>query len=185
MTENLVLHLPPFVLREVLSYLGSARSLPFALTSKASLAVVYEVFDYIISRFFRSSGLAVCSIRTHRSCFLQADELCEYGRGVMGMNMTNKEMINIAARLGLLNAVKWLRSQDPPCDWDAIASHKAAERGDIEMLKWGRSQTPPMPWNVYTCSSAAARGQLAVLQWLRSQDSRAARLFSPPFFVSG
>ena len=142
-----MLHFPPFVLREVLSYLGSARSLPFALTSKASLAVVYEVFDFRISRFFRSSGLAVCSIRTHRSCFLQSDELCEYGRDVMGMDMTNKEMINIAVELGMINAVKWLRSQDPPCDWDEIASHRAAEHGDIEMLEWGMSQTPPMPWN--------------------------------------
>jgi len=143
MANSNVLQLPNDVLRHVLSFVGAKRSLPFALTSKASRALVREVQRATVKfgqNTFTSttsstdmtetskegSDFGVDGIFTYKSCFLQSDELCEYGRDVMGMDMTNKEMINIAVELGMINAVKWLRSQDPPCDWDEIASHRAA-----------------------------------------------------------
>ena len=160
MTEKSVLQLlklPKDVFHEVLAFLGSGNSLPFALTSKSSLALIKEEFD------FREEG-----IETYKSCFLQSDEMCEYGRDVMEMDMTD-EIINIAARLGLLNAVKWLRAQPTPCRWSSYTCKAAAEGGQLAVLNWLRSQDPPCEWNEETPFKARMGAQLEVLQWLRDQ----------------
>jgi len=35
-----------------------------------------------------------------------------------------------------LQTVKWLRSQDPPCDWDSMSIRGAMERGHLEVAKY-------------------------------------------------
>ena len=75
-----------------------------------------------------------------------------------------------AAQGGSLEALKWLRDQDPPCPWYEATCSCAAEGGHLDVLKWARSQDPPCPWNKWTCSGAAREGHLAILKWLRSQD---------------
>ena len=72
---------------------------------------------------------------------------------------------------GVLDVLKWLRSQDPPCPWDADVCRYAAGGGHLDVLQWARSQDPPCPWNAGVCWYAAENGHLDVLQWARSQVS--------------
>ncbi|WZN66038.1 hypothetical protein HKI87_14g76010 [Chloropicon roscoffensis] len=75
-----------------------------------------------------------------------------------------------AALAGRLEALKFLRSQDPPCPWGLVTCSYAAAGGHLEVLKWARSEDPPCPWDESTCSFAAGEGHLDVLKWARSQD---------------
>ena len=75
-----------------------------------------------------------------------------------------------AARGGCLKALKFLRSQDPPCPWNAETCGWAADGGHLEVLKWLRAQNPPCPWNWETCWRAAEEGHLDVLKWMRAQE---------------
>ena len=75
-----------------------------------------------------------------------------------------------AAQGGSLEALKWLRDQDPPCPWDAMTCTSAAWGGNLEALEFLRDQDPPCPWDEETCQGAAMEGHLEVLQWLRGQD---------------
>ena len=75
-----------------------------------------------------------------------------------------------AARGGCLEALKFLRSQDPPCPWDEMTSTFAAKGGHLEVLKWAFSQDPPCPWYGMIYEGAASEGQLQVLKWLLDQD---------------
>ncbi len=68
-----------------------------------------------------------------------------------------------------LPALKWLRSQDPPCPWDASACTAAAKDGHMGVLQWLHNQQPPCPWNETTSAAAAGEGREDILQWLRSQ----------------
>ena len=75
-----------------------------------------------------------------------------------------------AALGGHLEVLKWVRSQDPPCHWDEETCAWAARDGHLDILKWMRSQDPPCPWGQWTCSKAALGGHLDVLKWVRGQD---------------
>ena len=75
-----------------------------------------------------------------------------------------------AARGGCLEALKFLRSQDPPCPWDWETSAFAAKGGHLEVLKWLRDQDPLCHWDANTCLGAVQGGQLEVLKWLLDQD---------------
>ncbi|WZN60511.1 ankyrin repeat domain-containing protein [Chloropicon roscoffensis] len=75
-----------------------------------------------------------------------------------------------AARQGHLEALKFLRSLDPPCPWNWWTCAFAALGGHLEVLKWARDQDPPCPWRETTCSDAARKGHLDVLKWVRDQD---------------
>ena len=75
-----------------------------------------------------------------------------------------------AAGGGHLKALKFLRSQDPPCPWGELTCSRAAREGRLDVLKWLRSQNPPCPWDLTTCAWAAYGGHLDVLKWLRDQD---------------
>ena len=75
-----------------------------------------------------------------------------------------------AAEGGHLDVLQWLRSHDPPCPWDEGACAWAAEGGHMRVLQWLRSQDPPCPWGEGACAAAARGGHLGVLQWLRAQD---------------
>ena len=77
-----------------------------------------------------------------------------------------------AAKSSHLDVLKWLRSQNPPCPWNALTCRDAAKSGHMDVLKWLRSQDPPCPWSDLTCSNAASKGHLDVLKWLRSQKPR-------------
>ena len=80
-------------------------------------------------------------------------------------------IIDIAARRGLLNAVKWLRTQRTPCEWGSdMCSHAASGGGgQLAVLKWLRSRDPPCEWDENTSIAAAGmagRGHIEVLKWL-------------------
>jgi len=77
-----------------------------------------------------------------------------------------------AAGGGHLGVVQWLRAQDPPCPWDERSCAEAARGGHLGILQWLRAQEPPCPWDQWSCAAAAIGGHLGVLQWLRAQDPR-------------
>jgi hypothetical protein len=76
----------------------------------------------------------------------------------------------LAAGNGHLEMLKWLRSEDTPCPWDAGVCGRAAEHGHLKVLQWARAQDPPCPWDEDTCRRAARCGHLEMLMWARSQD---------------
>ena len=82
----------------------------------------------------------------------------------------DEEVYDGAAWGGHLKALKFLRSQDPPCPWGELTCSRAAREGRLDVLKWLRSQNPPCPWDLTTCAWAAYGGHLDVLKWLRDQD---------------
>jgi hypothetical protein len=71
---------------------------------------------------------------------------------------------SLAAERGLLPVLEWLRSQDPPCQWDPSTCALAARNGHLHVLQWLRSQRFPCEWNESTCEWAAQNGHLRVLQ---------------------
>ena len=101
--------------------------------------------------------VAVASDKTVNIWFAE-DEQFVYARGCI-----------IAARLGKLQALIWLRSQTPPCCWKG-ACFQAICHGQLNVLQWLQSQDPPSPYNrSMACPAAARRGHIPVLQWLRAQ----------------
>ena len=150
--------LPADLLREIVSFLGTEWALPLALTSKALLAVVREQSGEVL--------------KTRPACFLQSVSLCEYGRDVMGLDMTSRKVMNEAARYGLLEGVKWLRGGK--AHWDHTTLIAAAKGGHLAVMQWIKNCDPSVPWvsgSYYgVCARAARNGHLHVIQWARSQD---------------
>jgi len=64
-----------------------------------------------------------------------------------------------AAKLGHLQALKWLRNG---ATWDASVCFAATAKGHFEVLKWAREDG--CPWDQYTCMAAAARDDLEMLK---------------------
>ena len=83
---------------------------------------------------------------------------------------TQDTYCTVAARNNDLGTLKWLRSCEPPCEWEEETLTAAAEGGHIGVLEWLRSCEPPCPWydSGWTCSAAARAGQLDALKWLRA-----------------
>ena len=71
---------------------------------------------------------------------------------------------------GYFDAVRWLRSQDPPCPWDEATCAAAARTGNLILLQWLRSQEPPCPWDGRTFYIASESKQYHVLHWLLSHE---------------
>ena len=76
----------------------------------------------------------------------------------------------LAASVGDVKMLRWLRSRDPPAPWTEYTASLAARHGKLEALQWMRSQRPPVPWSQRTTAFAARGGHLRVLAWLRRQD---------------
>ena len=53
-----------------------------------------------------------------------------------------------------------------PHPWGQWTCKKAAENGHLDALKWLRSQDPPCPWSEWTCTYAAVNSYLDVLKFL-------------------
>jgi hypothetical protein len=79
---------------------------------------------------------------------------------------------------GHLTTVQWMRSLDPPVDWDGYECYKAAESGNVELMKWLREQDRPWsrPWSAredddgWDCmNNAAAGGHFDMVQYLLAQ----------------
>jgi hypothetical protein len=85
-----------------------------------------------------------------------------------------RELMNKAAHLGQISAIKLLRQLDPPVPWDSqIISASAAGEGHLQLLKWLRQpdkKEGQCPWDEWTCAYAAKGGHLEVLKWLRQPD---------------
>jgi hypothetical protein len=73
-----------------------------------------------------------------------------------------------AAKNVRIDALQWLRAQNPPCPWDENVCISPAFGGHLEVLQWARAQDPPCPWDENVCKSAARNGHLEVLQWARA-----------------
>ena len=74
-----------------------------------------------------------------------------------------------AAKGGQLEALRWLRSLDPPCPWDEERMCEYAARGgNLELLKFVRAGG--CPWSERVCSAAARSGNLEVLKCAGSED---------------
>jgi len=82
----------------------------------------------------------------------------------------DKRVCLVAALFGRLDALRWLRSQNPPCPWDERTCALAAVFAPLEVLKWLRSQDPPCPWDKSMCSYAVSFGRLDVLVWGSNQS---------------
>ena len=70
----------------------------------------------------------------------------------------------LAAALGQLEILKWLRENNFP--WDEETCRRAASGGHLEVLQWACANG--CPWNEDTCKYAANGGHLEVLQWARA-----------------
>ena len=76
-----------------------------------------------------------------------------------------------AAYGGSLEALKFLRSQDPPCPWDENTCTWAARGGHLEVLKFARGQDPPCPWIRSDCRAAARLSDHQhVIDWMDQQE---------------
>jgi len=67
----------------------------------------------------------------------------------------------LAAALGQLEILKWLRENNFP--WDEETCRRAASGGHLEVLQWACANG--CQWNERTCTGAAQGGHLEVLQW--------------------
>jgi len=72
----------------------------------------------------------VCIFTDHATEeFLHAMNTNIYRNGAVAIGVA-------AAKSSHLDVLKWLRSQDPPCPWDHMASHAASGKGHLDVLKW-------------------------------------------------
>ena len=101
--------------------------------------------------------------------YVTSAELTKWSRDEMQMPIDSYTCA-AAAYEGYLDALRWLRAQDPPCPWDVSVCTFAAFGGHLEVLQWLRVQDPPCPWDQGVCRYATVNGHLEVLQWARAQD---------------
>ena len=75
----------------------------------------------------------------------------------------DKKTINMAARHGSLEIVKYCVANE--CPIDVFACADAAENGHLEILKYLHEEAKA-PWDEYTATWAAGKGQLHILEYL-------------------
>ena len=75
----------------------------------------------------------------------------------------NKKTINMAARHGSLEIVKYCVANE--CPIDVFACADAAENGHLEILKYLHEEAKA-PWGSYTADCAASSGHLHILEYL-------------------
>jgi hypothetical protein len=68
-----------------------------------------------------------------------------------------------------VDAVLWMRAQNPPCQWGSFSCTQLARHGDLRSLKLLLALDPPCPHNGCgdACTAAASEGHLHVLKFLR------------------
>lgn len=83
-----------------------------------------------------------------------------------------------AAEQGDLPILQWLRSQDPPCDWNRLAMQAAVHMGHLHVVEWiWEQQDPEVTYRFVDLNVgdgghdrlAAAEGHLHILQWRQRQ----------------
>lgn len=75
-----------------------------------------------------------------------------------------------AARKGSITVLEWVRTQLPMSSWCTTSTMEAAAaEGQLDALKYLRSLQPPCPWDERVTGAAAYSGHLGVLQWLCNQ----------------
>jgi hypothetical protein len=75
----------------------------------------------------------------------------------------------LAARLGRIELLGWMRAQDPPCPVDAGACVAAVLSNRLETLQWLRDPANGLvaPWDADTCAIAAeSEDRLGILHWM-------------------
>jgi hypothetical protein len=83
----------------------------------------------------------------------------------------DKGITKVAVQGKNINALKWLRSQDPPCPWNEYEVYElASSTGNIMLMKCLRDLNPLYTWNDSLCANAAKNGHLRMLRWLRCQE---------------
>jgi hypothetical protein len=83
-----------------------------------------------------------------------------------------RTMCMLAARMGSVDALAWLRERG--CEWDRDTCAAAAGGGHLAVLQWAREHG--CEWDRDTCSAAAGGGHLTVLQWAREHGCEWDRL---------
>ena len=79
-----------------------------------------------------------------------------------------EDVCDWAAIGGQLEALKLLRSQDPPCPWSTQIMMDAADHGQLEVLRWLRSEG--CPWRKRSCrEEAEKRGHTHVVSRIDEQ----------------
>ena len=68
--------------------------------------------------------------------------------------------------------MRWLRSQDPPCEWSWDTCEAAAEGGHLELLQWLTKEG--CPWDILFCLKlATVENQTHVVRWIEKEMSNA------------
>ena len=71
---------------------------------------------------------------------------------------------------GNLECVKWLREQDPPCEWSDGCIDAAIDASNLCAIKYARASVPPCPWGPNGCCAAIEQGKEGILAWLLDHD---------------
>jgi hypothetical protein len=104
-----------------------------------------------------------------RSAMLRSAALAAWAWGLDGFRSAGflepeqRTLCMLAARVGSVGALAWLREND--CAWDERTCEAAAEGGHLAALQWAREHG--CDWDHRTCEAAAGGGHLAVLQSAR------------------
>lgn len=75
-----------------------------------------------------------------------------------------------AAAGGALQALQWLRAQDPPYPWSCDCSTAASANNQLEVLDWLLAEAPTCFWTESCCVQAVQNCHLEALMWLRSPE---------------
>ena len=132
----------------------------------------------LVSQLFASSFMRSYGVRDKPPPLLQRTQIRHFCGSLPALQWSVTEMrarltsqlFSSAAEAGCLTGLQWLRSQDPPCLWDANACIYAAQNGHLAVLQWLRSQNPPCSWDaVECCDYAVLYGRSDVVEWIDAQ----------------
>jgi hypothetical protein len=76
-----------------------------------------------------------------------------------GAARKSSDLCNRVIAAGDLDALKFLRSLDPPCYWSDATSRFAIQNNKLDILEWMREQEPPCPLHARCCRSVSLHGE--------------------------
>jgi len=131
---------------------------------------VYERFDRTVASVLNRCPEDIPVSKIYRICVKYHNVgLLQYYEARYGVVPT-VELMNCAAKYGVLSIMRYLRERDDPCPWNAWACASAARNDHLHILHYLRERDDPCPWNERACASAAGNGHLRILRYLRERD---------------
>ena len=85
-----------------------------------------------------------------------------------GRYNSSSEFVDVAAREGHLELVKWLKANGYP--WSQYTCENAVASRNFELVKWCRENG--CEWNFRTCLEAARIGNLEMLKWCKENGCK-------------